>query len=109
MERLTRKCKDTKDGKYADYVAGEFIGIYLDCTYGRVIQRLATIENILGDEYDLDHLRELLQAMSDGELAAFMQEPFCDKRTHEECQISYCGICDQCILDWLQQPAEEAT
>ncbi len=48
-----------------------------------------------------------IRAMSDEELAVFLNEPFCDKRTHEECTVSYCGICHQCVLDWLQQPAEE--
>lgn len=50
-----------------------------------------------------------IRSMGDKELAKFMQKPFCDKRTDEECKISYCGVCDQCILDWLRQPAEEAT
>ena len=48
-----------------------------------------------------------IRAMSDEELAKFLQEPFCDKRTHEECTISYCGVCNQCVLDWLKQSAEE--
>lgn len=48
-----------------------------------------------------------IRAMSDEQLAAFMREPFCDRRTHEECKISYCGICNQCILDWLQEPTKE--
>ena len=47
-----------------------------------------------------------IRAMSDEELAKFLQEPLCDKRTLDECTISYCGVCDQCVLDWLQQPAE---
>ena len=47
-----------------------------------------------------------IRSMSDEELAKFLQEPFCDKRTLDECTISYCGVCDQCVLDWLQQPAE---
>lgn len=47
-----------------------------------------------------------IRSMSDEELAVFIHEPFCDKRTHEECTISYCGVCNQCALDWLQQPAE---
>lgn len=50
-----------------------------------------------------------IRAMSDEELSKVIREPFCDKRTHEECTISYCGVCDQCVLDWLQQPAEEGT
>ena len=48
-----------------------------------------------------------IRAMSDEELAKFLQEPFCYKRTYEECTISYCGVCDQCVLDWLKQFAEE--
>lgn len=46
-----------------------------------------------------------IRAMSDEELSKVIREPFCDKRTHEECTISYCGVCDQCVLDWLQQQA----
>ena len=48
-----------------------------------------------------------IRAMSDEELAKFLHEPFCDNRTHEECTISYCGVCDQCVLDWLLEPVEE--
>ena len=47
-----------------------------------------------------------IRAMSDEELSKVIREPFCDKRTLDECTISYCGVCDQCVLDWLQQPAE---
>ena len=48
-----------------------------------------------------------IRAMSDEELAVFMEEPVCEKRTYEECSDSYCGVCYQCILDWLQEPTEE--
>ena len=37
-----------------------------DCAHGRTAQRLAAIEDILGDEYDLDRLRELVQADREG-------------------------------------------
>lgn len=30
--------------------------------YGKIVARIAAIEDILGDEYDLDRLRELAQA-----------------------------------------------
>lgn len=50
-----------------------------------------------------------LRSMSDEELAAFTQEPFCDKRTTKECKITYSGVCYQCVLDWLKQPAEVET
>lgn len=36
--------------------------------YVQIVDRLAAIEDILGDEYDLDHLRELVQAEKDGRL-----------------------------------------
>ena len=48
-----------------------------------------------------------IRAMSDEELSKVIREPFCDKRTREECTTSYCGVCDQCVLDWLKQSAEE--
>ena len=48
-----------------------------------------------------------IRAMSDEELAKFIREPFCDKRTYDECKISYCGVCEVCVMDWLKQLAEE--
>lgn len=36
------------------------------CPIAKAFNRLAEIENILGDEYDLDRLRELVQADRDG-------------------------------------------
>ena len=34
--------------------------------YGKIVARLAAIEDILGDEYDLDELRETIQAKREG-------------------------------------------
>lgn len=45
MEKLTRLCKDTENGKYIPYVAGDFIGIYPDCILGKVVERLAAYED----------------------------------------------------------------
>ena len=36
------------------------------CPYLKMVDRLAAIEDILGDEYDLDRLRELAQADREG-------------------------------------------
>ena len=47
-----------------------------------------------------------IRAMTDEELVQFIRKPFCDRRTHEECTRSYCGVCDCCILDWLKEPAK---
>ena len=33
-----------------------------DCAHGRIAQRLAAIEDILGDEYELDDLKAALKA-----------------------------------------------
>ena len=49
-----------------------------------------------------------IRTMTDEELANFIKNHnICDIRSHEECKISYCGVCSQCILDWLQDPAKE--
>ena len=46
-----------------------------------------------------------IRAMSDEELVVVMYHPFCDKRTDKECKAF--GDCNQCALEWLQQPAGE--
>ena len=50
-----------------------------------------------------------IRCMSNEELAEFIRKPFCDRRTHEECKLSYCGVCEVCVLDWLKEPAEEVS
>ena len=63
MKRLTNKDKSgyylTGDGIYSDWGVPEKFR-------GEDIDRLAAIEDILGNEYDLDHLRELAQADREG-------------------------------------------
>lgn len=46
MERLTRLCENTENGKYIPYVTGDFIGIYPDCTLAEVVERLAYYEDL---------------------------------------------------------------
>ena len=41
----------------------------------RLAERLATIENILGDDYDLDRLRELVEADRDGRCVVLPCKP----------------------------------
>ena len=54
MERLTERLENgVINVKYASQ-------------HETAIHRLVTIENILGDEYDLDELREMVQAKREG-------------------------------------------
>lgn len=46
-----------------------------------------------------------IRSMTNEELAEVLVEPHCDRRTTAECK-SYHGNCQQCVLDWLKQPAE---
>ena len=86
------KCSNVKcDSCVGHSMCGELGDAAMNC-----------VDRITTRQTNADRIR----AMSDEELAKFLQEPFCDKRTHDECTISYCGVCDQCVLDWLQQPAE---
>lgn len=41
------------------------------CPYIQLVDRLAAIEDILGDEYDMDRLRELVQAESKGKIPKY--------------------------------------
>lgn len=67
MKRLTRRW----GGEPYPNLAGRVVCEYKecnsakscnDCVHGRIANRLAAIEDILGDEYDLDRLRELVEA-----------------------------------------------
>ncbi len=58
------------------------IGLHESVTVDEAICRLADIERILGNEYDLDHIRELVQAEKDGQLRVF---PKSEEKT--------CGSC----------------
>lgn len=48
VERLTRPIRQLekdKEPRYADYVAGEYIGIFADSLLGKVVERLAAYED----------------------------------------------------------------
>ena len=50
--------------------------ISFECeSVGDIVRRLAAIEDILGDEYDLDRLRELAQADRDGRCVVIPFKP----------------------------------
>lgn len=86
MNRLTKR--ELLAGHHVAFVSGE------DCFdvwsvpkkfMGNAIDRLATIEDILGDTYDLDHLRELVEADKDGRC---MVLPFKPHKTMWSCSKS---------------------
>lgn len=71
MKRLTKIYK----GQIIPYECGVFCSTYCNnCSVGSgecdtaksMIERLGAIENILGDNYDLARLRELVEADRDG-------------------------------------------
>lgn len=67
MERLTRYFSDWAHG--AEGVSDKGLtGAYCRGKFEAtaIVDRLAAIEDILGDTYDLDHLRELVEAERDG-------------------------------------------
>lgn len=67
MERLTRYFSDWAHG--AEGVSDKGLtGAYCRGKFEAtaIVDRLAAIEGILGDTYDLDHLRELVEADRDG-------------------------------------------
>ena len=59
----------------------------------------------------IDHAKpatntEKIMAIIHDKLLKLLYEEICDIRTAEECSCYDDGDCDQCILDWIQQPAE---
>ena len=99
---------------------------FVDCVKD-MASRLASIENILGDDYDLDRLKELVEAdrnhlmkeqktqtnadkirsMTDEKLAEFLER--CEGEGYQDSSITptneYGYHMD--MLEWLKQPAEE--
>ena len=76
MERLTRKdltkaCNDPWDYCGLDDVCARNCHKPTPCKLPKMIHRLAEIENILGDDYDLWHLRGLVEATA----ASHLEKP----------------------------------
>ena len=65
MNRLTRK---TSTGEYAPVFEGATATVN---DFYRCVERLATIEDILGNTYDIDRLRELVDADKEGRCEIF--------------------------------------
>lgn len=65
MKRLTEKSRDRCD-MCTSCVDGLCLGQGYPCDIYETYYRLAAIEDILGDDYDLDRLRELVKADREG-------------------------------------------
>lgn len=57
------------------------------CQASHLRDRLKAIEDILGDEYDLDHLRDLAQAEKDGRLVVLPVNPYLKPTQQNEMYI----------------------
>ena len=82
MERLTER------------LGNNVINVKYASQHETAIHRLATIEDILGDEYDLDRLRELAQADREGRcvMLNMPREPLVwGDDDQDTCLCPYCG------------------
>ena len=81
MERLT-----VFDGQFWEHkgfpdVGEDTVDEFIDCVK-ELAERLAAIEDILGDDYDLDRLRELVEADREGRI-----------KIHPKPENNTCGAC----------------
>ena len=65
-KNLTKACNDPWDYCGLDSVCTRDCHKPTPCKLPKIVHRLAEIEDILGDDYDLDRLRELVEADRDG-------------------------------------------
>ena len=87
MDRLTKPCENTENGKYIPYVTGYFTGIYPDCTLGKVVSRLAEYENTGLTPSDIEQMKVRMS------LPPTCIE--CKNWTHEHLWIGY-KFCPYC-------------
>lgn len=76
MERLTKYiCERAhgSEGVSSEKLAGAYCRGKFEAT--AIVERLAVIEDILGDEYDLNRLRDLVQADRDGRCVVLQVKP----------------------------------
>lgn len=64
------------------------------------IERLAEIEDIIGDDYDLDRLRELVEADRDGRCVVLLRKPYYKPYSGEEIYIVEDG---EVYMDHVQE------
>lgn len=83
MERLTERHYKASDGYYMKCIEGCRLFSCEECEqFGEGVDRLGQIEDILGDTYDLDRLRELVEADKQGRV-----------KIYPKSENSTCGAC----------------
>ena len=95
MERLTVFDGEFWIHKNFPPVEEDRVDEFIDCVK-ELAARLAAIEDILGDEYDLDRLRELLEVNREGRSVVRCRE--CRHRYTMNCSMYY--ECSQCGGQW---------
>lgn len=68
----------------------------MTCPIAKAFDRLAAIENILSDNYDLDRLRELVEADGDGRIA-ILSEPMKPMAYKSNDTDVYCPTCGETL------------
>ena len=82
VKRLTEKHVKKSDGHYmkcSEHCQNETLQCGECDELDRFVDRLGSIEDILGDEYDLDRLRELAQADREGRCVVLPVRGYTDK------------------------------
>lgn len=95
MKRLTEHHFKKQDGFYmtcSEHCSKEDFSCE-DCgELDKLVDRLGTIEDILGDDYDLDRLRELIEADRDGRCVV-LPEGGCEDKDGENALKSAMNTC----------------
>ena len=95
MERLTERNRDRCE-MCTSYVDGFCLEQCYPCDIYETYERLSKIEDILGDEYDLSRLCDLVQADRDGRCVV-LSEPMVPMVQHPGDTDVYCPTCEQNI------------
>ena len=95
MKRYTYWCDDGKGG--GEWRVNTICGKE-QC--GPHVDRLATIEDILGEDYDLDRLLELVEADQDGRCVVLLRKPYYKLYSGYEIYIVEDG---EVYMDYVQE------
>lgn len=74
-KNLTKECNDPWDYCGLDSVCKRDCHKPTPCKLPKIVHRLAEIEDILGDDYDLERLRELVEADREGQCVVLQVKP----------------------------------